>query len=62
MRGDLLNGLALIALGIFSMWLFYMLEEADITGPIFIIALGAGAVYSSIKDNRKQSKRRFGRR
>lgn len=56
MQGDLLKGIALIALGVFSIWLFYILGERDATGPIFIIVLGAGAVYTSIKDNRKQSK------
>lgn len=62
MKGNLSNGLVLVVLGIFSMWLFYTLGEADVTGPIFVIILGIGAVYASIKENRKQSKRRFGRR
>jgi hypothetical protein len=58
MRGDLLNGIALIILGIFSTWLFYILGETDATGPIFIILLGVGVVIISIKDNRRRSKSR----
>lgn len=56
-------GLLLTALGIFSMWLFYILGERDATGPIFIIMLGVGCVYATIAENRKHrsAKRKYNR-
>lgn len=55
MQGDLFNGLALITLGVFSLCIFFILGERDITGPVFIILLGVGAAYASIKSNKRRN-------
>lgn len=59
MRKDIIPGLLLITLGAVSLWAFCTLGETDGIGPIFIMLLGAGQVYASIREAQIARKRRI---
>lgn len=62
MKRDFIAGLLLITFSIFSIWIFYLLGETDMTGPIFIIMLGVCQVYAAVQHKTETPKKQINKK